>query len=74
MHSWAEKQRREADEIALALLLRTGRPAAGIAAALAGATKATPPPDNEWSARYVESVERVGLLAGLPPHLAATSE
>ena len=74
VHSWAEKQRREADEIALALLERTGRPAARIAAALTGATRENPPPGSEWSARYVESLERVGLLARLPPHLAATGE
>ena len=65
--SWAGKQRREADEIALALLGRTGRSATRVAESLAEGLKKVRLPEGDWAARYVESTERVMLLASLTP-------
>jgi hypothetical protein len=70
MHTWAADQRREADDIAVALLERTGRPAEAVARSLASGLKQDKLPDGEWAARYAESVARVALLAELPPRYA----
>jgi Zn-dependent protease with chaperone function len=70
MRSWAAEQRREADEIAVALLERTGRTATAVAQSLASGLKQDKLPDGEWATRYAESVARVALLAELPPRYA----
>ncbi|MEO8204485.1 MAG: M48 family metalloprotease [Betaproteobacteria bacterium] len=59
---WAEDQRREADEIALALLARTGRLAGRVARHLA-AVKRDPQSEDAWTVRLNESVQRVAQLA-----------
>lgn len=70
MGSWAADQRREADEIALALLERTGRTATAVAQSLASGLKQDKLPDGQWATRYAESVARIALLAELPPRYA----
>ena len=70
MQTWAAEQRREADDIAVALLERTGRSAAVVAESLAAGLKHDRLPGGEWSARYSESAARVALLAELPPRYA----
>lgn len=68
--SWGEKQRREADEIAIALLERTGRSADDVARNLASGLKKDRLPEGDWAERYAESAGRVALLAALPPRYA----
>jgi peptidase M48-like protein len=68
--SWAAEQRREADEIALALLERAGRSAATVAQSLATGLKQDKLPEGEWATRYAESAARVAVLAELPPRYA----
>ncbi len=70
MQTWAAEQRREADDIAVALLERTGRSAAVVAKSLAAGLKHVRLPGGEWSARYSESAARVALLAEMPPRYA----
>jgi len=66
MGSWAGDQRREADEIALALLVRTGRSIYGVGRSLARGIKLDPGPADEWISRYKESAERVAAAAEAP--------
>lgn len=61
--SWAEQQRREADDIEVALLVRTGRSVAGVAKSLAGGLKRDRLPEGDWTIRYNESAERVASAA-----------
>ena len=61
--SWAADQLREADEIAVALLQRTGTPALHIALALETGLKRTLLPDDEWGAGYLDSTQRVVMIA-----------
>jgi Zn-dependent protease with chaperone function len=68
--SWAAEQRREADEIAVALLERAGRPAATVAESLATGLRLDRLPEGEWATRYAESAARVAALAELPPRYA----
>ena len=68
--SWGEKQRREADEIALGLLVRTGRSVASVAGSLAGGYKKDRLPDSEWAARFEESAARVAVAAAASPQFA----
>lgn len=70
MRSWAAEQRREADEIAVALLERAGRSTATVAQSLAATLKHAKLPEGEWATRYSESAARVALLAELPPRYA----
>ena len=70
MGTWAEHQRREADEIALALLVRTGRSVAGIAASLDSGLKKEGLPEGDWTTRYHESARRVAVAAQTAPQLA----
>jgi predicted Zn-dependent protease len=70
MQTWAEQQRREADEIALALLVRTGRSVASVAKSLASGLKKERLPEGDWAVRYHESANRVGLVARSAPQLA----
>ena len=70
MGSWAGEQRREADEIALALLLRTGRTVAGVSRSLTRGLQAEHMPQDEWTTRYKESVERVAAAAEAAPKYA----
>ena len=63
MGSWAGEQRREADEIAVALLVRAGRPVHGVATSLAKGLKIERLPADEWATRYKESAERVASVA-----------
>ena len=70
MQTWAEQQRREADEIALALMVRTGRSVANVAKSLASGLRKERLPESEWTARYHESANRVALVAQTAPQLA----
>ena len=72
--SWATQQQREADEIALALLARTGLPAPDVALGLETGVKRARLPDDEWGARYVESTQRVALIAASPPRYAGLGD
>ena len=74
MGSWAEQQRREADEIAVALLVRAGRSPSDVARALTGGLKKDLLPESDWSARYLESAGRVAAAAGSDPKLAEFDE
>jgi Zn-dependent protease with chaperone function len=60
---WAEGQRRDADELALALLARTARSTAVIALNLRVGLKRERLPEGEWSAHFLQSVERVEAVA-----------
>lgn len=68
--NWATHQQREADEIALALLERIGLSARSVALGLERGVKQARLPDDEWGARYLESTQRVALIAGPPPRYA----
>ena len=61
--SWATQQQREADEIAVVLLERTGLSAPSIALALKSGVKRARLPDNEWGVCYLDSTRRVALIA-----------
>lgn len=68
MGSWAGDQRREADEIALALLVRTGRTVSGVGRSLATGLRTERLADtDEWTIRYRESAERVASVASAGP-------
>lgn len=60
---WAGDQQREADELALALLDRSGLSAMSVSFALQGGTTPAWVPEGEWGVNYLASVERVGQLA-----------
>ena len=68
MGSWAGDQRREADEIALALLVRTGRNVYGVSRSLARGIKVEGAPADEWTTRYKESAARVAAAAETPKY------
>ena len=68
--SWAGQQRREADEIAIALLVRSGRSVASVAKSLATGYKKERLPEGEWSTRFAESAERVAIVAASAPQYA----
>lgn len=70
MGSWAGEQRREADEIAVALLVRTGRTVYGVGRSLARGLKTERLPEDEWTTRYKESAERVASVAETGPQHA----
>ena len=70
MSTWAEKQRREADEIALALLVRTGRSVAGVSKSLATGFKKDRLADSDWATRLKESAQRVAQVAQSAPQYA----
>ena len=72
--SWATQQQREADEIAIALLERTGLSALSVARGLESGVKRARLPDDEWGARYFESTQRVALIAASPPRYAVFSD
>ncbi len=72
--SWATQQRREADEIALALLERTGLPARSVALSLESGVNRARLPDDDWGARYFESTQRVALIAAATPRYAGVGE
>lgn len=64
--SWATRQQQEADEIALAILERSGRSVISVALDLESGVKRSHLPDHEWSVRLVESTQRIALIAALP--------
>lgn len=70
MGSWAADQRREADEIALALMVRTGRSVAEVSASLSGGFKTAALPDDEWATRFKESAVRVAAVSDKGPKSA----
>lgn len=70
MSTWAEQQRREADEIALALLMRTGRSAASVATSLATGIKWNLLTEDEWATRFKESAQRVAQVTRSAPEYA----
>jgi len=73
--SWAADQLREADEIAVALLERTGVSAPYIALDLENGVKRVLLPDDDWGMRYLESTQRVVEMAvngALPPSYSAS--
>ena len=70
MSTWAEKQQREADEIALALLVRTGRSVAGVSKSLTIGFKKDRLTDSVWATRFKESVQRVAQVAQSAPQYA----
>lgn len=65
--TWALQQQREADQIAVALLARTGLSAIDIADNLEIGLRRASLPDDEWGARYLASTQHVAWLATLPP-------
>lgn len=70
MSTWAEQQRREADEIALALLVRTGRSVAGVSRSLASGLEKIGLADSDWARRFEESAQRVAQVARSAPQYA----
>ena len=72
--SWAVQQQREADEIAVALLERSGLPARSVALGLENGIKRARLPDDEWGARYLESARRVAAIAASPPRYAVSAD
>ena len=65
--SWAKEQQREADEIAVALLERSGVPVLSVALDLESGVRRARLPDDDWGARYRESTRRVSLKAAAAP-------
>jgi Zn-dependent protease with chaperone function len=61
--SWAEGQRREADELALLLLSGTGRPARVVALNLQSGMTHRHLPAGEWASYFSQSVSRVNAIA-----------
>ena len=72
--SWATQQQREADEIAVALLERTGRSIFSVALGLESGVTHARLPDDEWGVRFVESTQRVALIAASPPRYAVLGD
>lgn len=70
MNTWAQQQRREADEIALSLLERSRRSARVVALNLRIGLIHGRLPKGEWRARFDESSERVALAAKVAPMVA----
>lgn len=68
--SWAAQQQREADDIALALMERTGFPARSVALGLESGVNRARLPDNQWGRRYSESTLRAAQIAASPPRYA----
>jgi len=66
MASWADGQRREADELALALLERGGRSAAMLALNLRVGFRRELLRQGQWSAHIEESIARVAATAATP--------
>jgi hypothetical protein len=69
--NWAAQQRREADEIALALLERTDRSRAAVALNLRAGLSRAHLRAGGWSDQFGESIERVNLLARAPSQPAS---
>lgn len=67
---WAMQQQREADEIALTLMEHIGVAPGSVARGLEYGVKRARLPANEWGAQYLESMQRVALIAGPPPRYA----
>ncbi len=65
--SWAAAQQREADDIALALLARTGLPAFAVALDLQSRPMRAGLPDDSWGANYLESARYVAQVAVTQP-------
>jgi predicted Zn-dependent protease len=72
--SWEAKQQLEADEIAIALLERTGVSALSIARSLQDEAKHEHLPDSEWGARYAESLRRATLIATTSPRYTVSGD
>lgn len=72
--SWALQQQQEADEIAVALLERTGHPVFGVALGLGSAAKHARLREDDWGVRFVESSERVALIAASQPRYVVFAE
>lgn len=69
--SWAAEQRREADEIAISLVERSGLSLLNVALGLESGIKRARLPEGEWGARYLDSTRRVVLLAESKARYAA---
>ncbi len=65
--SWATAQQREADDIAIALLERTGLPVFSVALDLQGSGMRAGLPDGTWGANYLESARHVAQIAVTQP-------
>jgi hypothetical protein len=61
--SWAEAQRREADELALVLLERCARSPGLVALNLRAGLRRDRLPEDAWGAHFAESIERVSSMA-----------
>ena len=61
--SWAIEQEREADDIALELLSHTGLSVLAVSLALGSGGEQAGIPDDEWGARYRESMQRIAQIA-----------
>lgn len=61
--TWAEGQRREADDLALALLERCDRPLHVVSLNLLVGLKRNRLPEDEWGGYFAQSLERVVTLA-----------
>jgi len=68
--SWAAQQQREADEIALVLLERSGIPVLRVARSLEHGINRARLPAGDWGARYLESSQRVAAIAAAAPGYA----
>jgi Zn-dependent protease with chaperone function len=69
--SWAVQQQREADRIAVELLEHAGLPASRVAVELERGINRAGLPDDDWRARYLESVKRVARIVAGSPSAAA---
>jgi hypothetical protein len=72
--SWAMQQQREADEIAVALLERTGLTAGAVARSLEREVKHARLPADGWGARYLESTQRVAQTAAASLYAARVDD
>jgi len=72
--SWAAQQQREADEIAITLLDRTGLSVRSVALGLEGGINRARLPEDEWGARYLGSAQRVAAIAASPARYAVIVE
>lgn len=64
--SWALEQEREADDIALDLLARTGVFPMAVSHALQGGAGRLLVPEDAWGSNYLQSIQRVARIASTP--------
>jgi hypothetical protein len=72
--SWALEQEREADEIALDLLARTGVFPMAVSHALQGGAARLLVPEDAWGSNYLQSIQRVARIAATPLRYSGADE